>query len=228
MQTILKNDWAEELNSEFEKPYYKDLRTKLKEEYETKIIYPDMYDLFNALNETPYDKVKVVILGQDPYHGPNQAHGLSFSVKPGVRKPPSLQNVFKELHDDLGYPIPEHGCLIEWAKRGVLLLNTVLSVRKGEPNSHKNLGWEQFTDHVIQSLNKREKPIVFILWGRHAQNKRGLITNKAHHIIASPHPSPFSAHRGFFGSHPFSKTNQFLESVGEEPINWRLSDEVEL
>ncbi|MFD2616338.1 uracil-DNA glycosylase [Terrilactibacillus laevilacticus] len=228
MQTILKNDWAEELNSEFEKPYYKDLRTKLKKEYETKIIYPDMYDLFNALNETPFDKVKVVILGQDPYHGPNQAHGLSFSVKPGVRKPPSLQNVFKELHGDLGYPIPEHGCLIEWAKRGVLLLNTVLSVRKGEPNSHKNFGWEHFTDHVILSLNKREKPIVFILWGRHAQNKQTLITNKDHYIITSPHPSPFSAHRGFFGSRPFSKTNQFLESVGEEPINWRISNHIDL
>lgn len=222
-QHIIRNDWAPLLKPEFEKDYYQKLRQFLKEEYTTRTVYPDMFDLFNALNYTPYEKVKVVILGQDPYHGPGQAHGLSFSVMPGVRQPPSLQNVFKELHDDLGCAIPSHGCLIEWARQGVLLLNTVLSVRRGSPNSHKGMGWEQFTDAIIRDLNDREKPIVFILWGRNAQAKEALITHPHHFIIKSPHPSPFSAHSGFFGSHPFSRTNQFLESVGETPVHWQVS-----
>ncbi|MCO7125510.1 uracil-DNA glycosylase [Sporolactobacillus shoreicorticis] len=225
MKHILKNDWEPLLKSEFEKEYYQRLRQFLKKEYTTKTIYPDMYDLFNALNYTPYEKVKVVILGQDPYHEPGQAHGLSFSVMPGVQPPPSLQNIFKELKDDLGCEIPKHGCLIEWARQGVLLLNTVLSVRRGAANSHKGMGWEQFTDAVIRDLNEREQPIVFILWGRNAQAKEELITNKQHFIIKSPHPSPFSARYGFFGSRPFSRTNQFLQSVGEAPINWQISIE---
>lgn len=225
MKHILKNDWEPLLEPEFHKDYYLKLREFLKDEYTTKTIYPDMYDLFNALKYTPYEKVKVVILGQDPYHEPGQAHGLSFSVKPGVPQPPSLQNIFKELHDDLGCAIPRHGCLIEWARQGVLLLNTVLSVRRGAANSHKGKGWEQFTDAVIRDLNARETPIVFILWGRNAQAKEVLITNPQHFIIKSSHPSPFSAHYGFFGSHPFSRANHDLESAGETPINWQISME---
>ncbi|MCL1631360.1 uracil-DNA glycosylase [Sporolactobacillus sp. CPB3-1] len=225
MKHLLKNDWEPLLQPEFEKDYYLKLRQFLKQEYSTKTIYPDMYDLFNALKLTPYEKVKVVILGQDPYHEPGQAHGLSFSVLPGVKQPPSLQNIFKELESDLGCTTPKHGCLIEWAKQGVLLLNTVLSVRRGAANSHKGMGWEQFTDAVIRDLNDRERPIVFILWGRNAQAKESLITNKQHFIIKSSHPSPFSAHYGFFGSRPFSRTNEFLESVSETPINWQVSIE---
>ncbi|MFT8871520.1 MAG: uracil-DNA glycosylase [Sporolactobacillus sp.] len=229
MKKILTNDWEPLLEPEFQKDYYLKLRTFLKNEYMTRSVYPDMYDLFNALKYTPYREVKVVILGQDPYHEPGQAHGLSFSVKPGVRQPPSLQNIFKELHDDIGCPIPRHGCLIEWARQGVLLLNTVLSVRRGAANSHKGIGWETFTDVVIGDLNAREQPIVFILWGRNAQAKTELITNKQHLVIQSSHPSPFSAHYGFFGSHPFSRANTYLESVGEAPINWQLSaDEPQL
>ncbi|RYL95053.1 uracil-DNA glycosylase [Sporolactobacillus sp. THM7-4] len=220
---ILTNDWAPLLGPEFHKDYYLRLREFLKHEYTEKTVYPDMYDLFNALKYTPYEKVKVVILGQDPYHEPGQAHGLSFSVKPGVPQPPSLQNIFKELHDDLGCPIPHHGCLIEWARQGVLLLNTVLSVRRGAANSHKGKGWEQFTDEVIRDLNRREKPIVFILWGRHAQAKKELITNPNHYIIESSHPSPLSARYSFFGSRPFSRANHYLQSVGEEPIDWQIS-----
>lgn len=223
MKHILTNDWESLLEPEFQKDYYQKLRSFLKEEYSNQTIYPDMYDLFNALNYTPYHQVKVVILGQDPYHEPGQAHGLSFSVRPGVRQPPSLQNIFKELNDDLGCPIPRHGCLIEWARQGVLMLNTVLSVRRGAANSHKGMGWEQFTDTVIRDLNAREQPIVFILWGRHAQAKEELITNAHHFIIKSSHPSPFSARYGFFGSHPFSRANHYLESAGEEPINWAIS-----
>ncbi|MBM7646691.1 uracil-DNA glycosylase [Scopulibacillus daqui] len=222
---ILKNDWSDYLNEEFHKEYYLNLREFLKKEYSSKTIYPDMYDIYNALHYTSYDKTKVVILGQDPYHGPGQAHGLSFSVQPGVRQPPSLQNIFKELHNDIGCEIPNHGCLIEWAKQGVLLLNTVLTVRRGNPNSHKGMGWERFTDQVIRTLNERNKPVVFILWGRHAQAKQELITNRRHYIIKSPHPSPFSANRGFFGSRPFSKANAFLQSIGEEPVNWCIPNQ---
>lgn len=224
---ILKNDWSDHLESEFSKEYYLRLRKFLAEEYRTKTVYPDMYDIFNALHYTPFASVKVVILGQDPYHGPGQAHGLCFSVKPGVPAPPSLVNIFKELRDDLDLPIPNHGCLIPWAKQGVLLLNTVLTVRAGEANSHKGLGWETFTDRVIASLNAKETPVVFLLWGSHAQSKAALITNPQHRMIKSPHPSPLSAHRGFFGSRPFSKANRYLREAGLAEIDWRLPATVE-
>lgn len=224
MKEILKNNWKYVLNEEFEKDYYKNLRSFLVTEYKTKIIYPNMYDIFNALHYTDYDDVKVVILGQDPYHGPNQAHGLSFSVKPGVKAPPSLMNIYKELHTDLGCYIPNNGYLKKWADQGVLLLNTVLTVRQGEANSHKNKGWEHFTDAVINAINKREKPVVFILWGNNAISKKKLITNPIHKIIQSVHPSPLSANRGFFGSKPFSQANDFLESIGQEPIDWQIEN----
>ncbi|MEK4176718.1 uracil-DNA glycosylase [Aeribacillus sp. FSL K6-1305] len=224
MKQILKNDWWGLLKEEFEKPYYKELREFLKQEYAHHTIYPDMYDIFNALHYTPYEEVKVVILGQDPYHGPNQAHGLSFSVKPGIAQPPSLKNIFIELENDLGCKPPNHGHLVKWAKQGVLLLNTVLTVRQGLANSHKGKGWEQFTDRVISCLNERERPVVFILWGRHAQAKKEMINMNKHFVIESPHPSPFSANRGFFGSRPFSKANQFLKSIGSEKIDWCISD----
>lgn len=217
---ILNNDWAPLLEAEFAKPYFQQLQKIVKEEYQTRVIYPDENDLFNALQYTPYQNTKVVIIGQDPYHGPGQAHGLSFSVKPGVKIPPSLKNVFKELQADVGRSIPDNGYLVNWAKQGVLLLNSVLTVRAGQPNSHKNLGWEIFTDKVIEKLNQREEPVVFILWGKFAQQKQQLITNSRHHIIKSPHPSPFSANKGFFGSRPFSKTNAYLRETGQAEINW--------
>ena len=219
---ILKNDWAEVLQEEFTKPYYMQLREFLKYEYSNFTIYPDMYDIFNALHYTSFNDVKVVILGQDPYHGPNQAHGLSFSVKPGVPHPPSLRNIFQELHNDLGCPIPKSGSLVPWAKQGVLLLNTVLTVRAGQAHSHKGKGWEIFTDRVIESLNEKRDPVVYILWGSAAQSKIGLIDTTKHYIVKSPHPSPLSAHRGFFGSKPFSKTNDFLRSIGKTEIDWAL------
>jgi uracil-DNA glycosylase len=221
---ILNNDWSPLLEAEFSKPYYKQLRDFLKQEYRTAKVYPDMHDLYSALHLTAYANTKVVILGQDPYHGPGQAHGLSFSVKPGVAIPPSLLNMFKELRDDLGCPIPNHGYLEHWARQGVLLLNTVLTVREGQPNSHKGKGWELFTSEVIQTLNRRPEPIVFILWGSHAQSKLPLIDTGRHHVIQSPHPSPLSAHRGFFGSRPFSRTNEFLQSIGKKPIDWRIEN----
>lgn len=221
---ILNNDWEPLLRETFEQPYYLKLRKLLIQEYKENIIYPDKHDIFNALHYTPYEAVKVVILGQDPYHGPGQAHGLSFSVKPGVKPPPSLQNIFKELKDDLGFEIPNHGHLIKWANEGVLMVNTVLTVRQSQPNSHKGIGWEQFTDTIISLLNRREKPVVFILWGKNAFEKEALITAPHHFIIKSPHPSPFSAHRGFFGSKPFSKVNDFLRKIGCEEIDWELKD----
>lgn len=224
MKEILKNNWNSKISDEFQKDYYLELRKFLVDEYKTRTIYPNMYDIFNALHYTDYDKVKVVILGQDPYHGPNQAHGLSFSVKPNIPIPPSLRNIYKELHDDLGCYIPNNGYLKKWADEGVLLLNTVLTVRAGLANSHKNKGWEQFTDNIIKVLNEREKPIVFILWGNNAISKKKLITNKNHLILQSVHPSPLSASRGFFGSKPFSKTNEFLESIGETPIDWQIEN----
>ncbi|HHW55852.1 MAG: uracil-DNA glycosylase [bacterium] len=224
MKRILHNDWHDYLAAEFEKEYYRKLRQFLIQEYRTRTIYPDMYDIFNALHYTSYKDTKVVILGQDPYHGPNQAHGLCFSVKPGVQPPPSLQNIFKELQADLGCYIPNNGYLKKWADQGVMLLNTVLTVRAGQPNSHKNMGWENFTDKVISLLNEREDPMVFILWGSHAQSKLTIITNPHHYIIKSPHPSPYSAHRGFFGSKPFSKANNFLISIGKEPIDWQIEN----
>lgn len=222
MAPILKNDWADHLNEEFAKPYYQQLRQFLIREYRTTTVYPDMYDIFNALHYTPYSEVKVCILGQDPYHGPGQAHGLSFSVKPGVPAPPSLQNIFRELENDLGCPPPNHGCLEHWARQGVLLLNTVLTVRHGQAASHRGRGWEQFTDRVIEVLNARPQPVVFILWGRHAQAKVPMIDRSRHGIIAAPHPSPLSAHSGFFGSRPFSRANAFLQERGIAPVNWAI------
>lgn len=224
MKTTFKNDWNELLMDEFEKSYYKDLEEFLISAYKTKEIYPAMNDIFNALHYTDYNKVKVVILGQDPYHGPNQSHGLSFSVKPGVKPPPSLRNIYKELHTDLGCYIPNNGYLKKWANEGVLLLNTVLTVQSENANSHKRKGWELFTDKIISALNERIDPIVFILWGNNAQNKKNLITNKTHYILQSVHPSPLSATRGFFGSRPFSKTNDFLISIGKEPIDWQIDN----
>ncbi len=224
MSEILKNDWKNYLSSEFEKDYYKNLRSFLKNEYNSAVIYPNMYDIFNALHFTSYADTKVVILGQDPYHGPNQAHGLSFSVNPGVKTPPSLLNIYKELHSDLNCYIPNNGYLKKWADQGVLLLNTVLTVRAGEANSHKNKGWEEFTTQVIKVLNKKETPVVFILWGNNAISKESLITNPKHFIIKSVHPSPLSASRGFFGSRPFSKTNKFLISTNQKPIDWQIEN----
>ncbi|WP_141333802.1 uracil-DNA glycosylase [Paenibacillus sp. tmac-D7] len=224
MAAILTNDWADLLADEFKQPYYLELREFLKREYASRTVYPDMHDLFNALHFTAYADVRAVILGQDPYHGAGQAHGLSFSVKPGIPAPPSLQNMLKELRDDLGCPLPDNGYLVPWAQQGVLLLNTVLTVREGEANSHKGKGWERFTDRVISLLNEREKPIVFILWGSHAQQKMQLITNRRHLILRSVHPSPLSAHRGFFGSKPYSQANAFLQSIGSESIDWQLPD----
>ena len=221
---IFHNDWAPLLTPALEKPYYKKLRQFLIHEYRTTRVYPDMYAIFNALHYTSYADTKVVILGQDPYHGPGQAHGLSFSVLPGVEPPPSLKNIFQELHDDLGCTIPNNGCLKPWADQGVLLLNTVLTVREHQAFSHHNQGWEQFTDRIIELLNEREKPMAFILWGSPARKKKVMITNPRHYIVESPHPSPLSANRGFFGSHPFSRVNQFLESCGETPIDWQLPD----
>lgn len=223
MKKILKNDWSDLLEDEFNKDYYQRLRAALIQEYENHTIYPDMYDIFNALHLTPYKDVKIVILGQDPYHGEGQAHGLSFSVRPGVRTPPSLQNIYKELKDDLGYEIPNHGYLEKWAKQGVLLLNTTLTVRKSQADSHRKIGWKYFTDRIIQVLNEREKPIVFILWGNHARDYKSFITNERHYIIESPHPSPFSANRGFFGSKPFSRANKFLRENQMEPIDWEIT-----
>lgn len=219
---IFKNDWAEYLNLELKEPYYIKLREFLINEYKTRTIFPGMHDIFNALHYTSYKDTKVVILGQDPYHGPKQAHGLSFSVQPGVEAPPSLLNIFKELQTDLGCTIPNNGCLLPWAKQGVLLLNAVLTVRERQANSHQGLGWEEFTDKVILLLNERTEPLVFILWGKPAQKKKMMITNPNHLVIESPHPSPLSAHRGFFGSKPFSRANEFLIKNNKQPIEWQL------
>ena len=216
------NDWDELLQDEFKKDYYLQLRQFLKNEYSTRTVYPDMYDIFNALKTTPREKVKAVILGQDPYHEPDQAHGMCFSVKPGVPAPPSLQNIFKELQDDLGCSIPQAGYLMKWAEQGVLLLNTVLTVRAHQANSHKGKGWETFTDRVIQLVNEKEEPVVFLLWGANARSKKPLITNPRHLILETVHPSPLSAYNGFFGCRHFSKANAFLAGNGIEPIDWQL------
>lgn len=218
----LNNDWDEIIGEEFNKDYYKTIRKFLKNEYKTSLIYPDMYDIFAALKLTSYEKVKVVIIGQDPYHGENQAHGLCFSVKPGVSIPPSLLNIYKELNSDLGYEIPNHGYLEKWAKQGVLMLNAVLTVKANQPASHSEIGWQNFTDAIIKSLNNKKTPIVYILWGKHAIGKKKLITNNKHLIIESVHPSPLSAYRGFFGSKPFSRANKFLEENSIEPVDWRI------
>lgn len=224
MGNILKNDWKDLLDNEFNKEYYQTLRKFLITEYKTKIIYPDKYDIFNALHFTPYKDIKVVILGQDPYHGPGQAHGLSFSVNPGIKIPPSLLNIYKELNSDLGCYIPNNGYLKKWADQGVLLLNTSLTVRAGVANSHKNIGWEVFTDKIISLVNEKEDPVVFLLWGNNAIKKKNLITNKKHLILTSVHPSPLSASRGFFGSKPFSKINNFLISVNKKAIDWQIEN----
>lgn len=216
------NDWDEILEDEFAKPYYRNLRNFLAFEYGTQTIYPDMYDIYNALRYTAYRDVKVVLLGQDPYHGKGQAHGLCFSVKKGVKMPPSLENIFIELEQDLGIVKPPHGELTKWAKQGVLMLNTVLTVRKGQANSHANKGWETLTDEIIRKLNAREDPIVFLLWGKNAQSKIPLITNKQHYILKCSHPSPFSVNYGFFGCRHFSKTNAFLSSIHKAEIDWRI------
>lgn len=218
----INNDWLDALKEEFSKPYYRQLFAKVNEEYKTRLIFPPADDIFNAFHLTPLHKVKVVILGQDPYHNHGQAHGLCFSVKKGVAPPPSLVNIYQELHDDLGCSIPDHGCLTKWAEQGVLLLNTVLTVRAHEANSHRGIGWEEFTDAAILALNSQDRPIVFLLWGSPAQRKAKMLHNPNHLILKAPHPSPLSAYRGFFGSRPFSQANAFLEEHGESPVDWQI------
>lgn len=218
------NKWDSLLKEEFQEEYYQKLRTFLITEYRTKTIYPDMYHIFEAMKATDYDDVKVVILGQDPYHEPNQAHGMAFSVQPGVRIPPSLFNIYKELSSQLGLTIPNHGYLMKWAKQGVLLLNAVLTVERGKANSHKNMGWEQFTDRVIQLVNAKEKPVVFLLWGSNAIAKAKMIDTKKHLVLTSPHPSPLSAYRGFFGNGHFLTTNEFLKQKYSQAIDWQIDD----
>lgn len=220
----LAGEWLEALKEEFGKDYYKNLFQKVNEEYKTQLIFPPADDIFNAFHFTPLNEVKVVILGQDPYHNDGQAHGLCFSVKKGVGIPPSLVNIYKELHDDLGCYLPNNGYLEKWARQGVLLLNTVLTVRAHQANSHRNLGWEKFTDAAIQVLDVQEQPMVFILWGRPAQMKKKMLHNPRHLILEAPHPSPLSASRGFFGSRPFSQTNAFLEENGLTPIDWQIEN----
>ena len=216
------NDWDERLNGEFDKPYYQQLRQFLIEEYRHHTVYPNMHDIFNALKYTSFSDTKVVILGQDPYHGPGQAHGLCFSVQKGVEPPPSLQNIFKELMADVGIDRPRHGELTCWAKQGVLLLNTVLTVREHEPNSHKGKGWEILTDRIISELNNKETPVVFLLWGANARSKKSLITNPLHVKLETVHPSPLSAYNGFFGCRHFSKANAILEVSGQTAIDWNV------
>lgn len=218
----LNNEWDSILQNEFQKEYYQKLRVFLKNEYASYRIFPSMYDIFNALKYTSYQDVKVVIIGQDPYHEVGQAHGLCFSVQDGTPFPPSLLNIFKELQDDLGYTIPKSGNLTKWAKQGVLLLNAVLTVREHYANSHKNMGWEEFTNSIIKALNERDDPIIFLLWGNDAKRKRELITNPKHIILTAAHPSPLSAYNGFFGCRHFSKTNDMLMRLGKQPIDWSL------
>ena len=222
MAVVLNNDWDQLLQEEFEKEYYQKLRLFLIQEYRSCTVYPDMYEIFTTLKLTSYSDTKAVIIGQDPYHGPNQAHGLAFSVKPGVAIPPSLLNIFKELQSDLGCTIPDNGYLVPWAKQGVLLLNAILTVRANQPKSHRNRGWEQFTSRVIEILNEKNTPIVFLLWGNDAKQKAQMITNPRHLILTAPHPSPFSASHGFFGCRHFSKANRFLDENGLEPIDWQI------
>ncbi|MDE1549037.1 uracil-DNA glycosylase [Jeotgalibaca caeni] len=225
MKAIIHNDWQEILVDQFQSPYYQQLREFLKEEYANHQVYPNMHDIWNAFEQTPYEKVKVVILGQDPYHGEHQANGLSFSVQKGVRIPPSLRNIYKEMQADLGIPPASHGDLTHWAEQGVFLLNSVLTVRKGEAYSHRGKGWELLTDAVIRALNEREKPVVFLLWGNASIAKKAFIDTKKHVVLTSPHPSPLSASRGFFGSKPFSKVNEALQKLGEKPIDWQIPEE---
>ena len=220
----LNNDWDGKIGQEFEKEYYLKLRRFLKEEYASHSVFPDMYDLFSALKATPFSRVKVVILGQDPYHEPGQAHGMAFSVKTGVKIPPSLLNMYKEINTEFGYPIPKTGYLMKWAQQGVLLLNTVLSVRSGEANSHQGKGWEIFTDEIIRQLNARRDGVVFMLWGNNARQKKALITNPQHYILEAAHPSPLSASRGFMGCGHFKKANEILISNLKSPIDWQITD----
>lgn len=221
---MIQNDWLEPLKPEFKKPYYEKLYAKVKEEYSTNLIFPPADDIFNAFDFTPLSEVKVVILGQDPYHGDGQAHGLCFSVKPDVDVPPSLVNIYKELQSDLGCYVPNHGYLEKWAKQGVLLLNTVLTVRAHQANSHRGIGWEEFTDAAIRILDEQDRPIVFLLWGKPAQSKKSMLHNPKHLILTAPHPSPLSAHRGFFGCKHFSQTNEFLKEQGLSPIDWQIEN----
>lgn len=220
----ISNDWLAPMSAEFKKEYYKKLYETVKQEYQTREVYPEPDDIFNAFAFTPLSRVKVVILGQDPYHEPGQAHGLCFSVKPDVAIPPSLVNIYQELHEDCGCYIPNNGYLKKWADQGVLLLNTVLTVRAHAANSHKNIGWEEFMNAAIRILNEQDRPIVFLLWGRPAQMKKAMLNNPKHLILESPHPSPLSAYRGFFGSRPFSRTNKFLIANGLEPIDWQIEN----
>ena len=221
----ISNDWAEKLNAEYKKPYYRELFQFVKEEYSKVVVYPPSDDIFNAMHLTPLSKVKCVVIGQDPYHEPGQAHGLCFSVKPDIKIPPSLENIYKELHDDIGFEIPNHGYLEEWAKQGVLLLNTVLTVQAHRAFSHRGKGWEQFTDAIIRTVNEIDRPVVFLLWGKPAQEKKALLNNPKHLILEAPHPSPLSAYRGFFGCKHFSRANEFLIRNGETPIDWTLPRE---
>ena len=220
----ISNDWLAPLSGEFKKPYYKKLYETVMSEYQTKEIYPAPDDIFNAFAFTPLANVKVVIFGQDPYHEPGQAHGLCFSVKPDVQIPPSLVNIYSELRDDCGCYIPNNGYLKKWADQGVLLLNTVLTVRAHAAHSHKNIGWEEFTDAAIRVLNEQDRPMVFILWGKPAQMKKSMLNNPKHLILEAPHPSPLSAYRGFFGSRPFSQANKYLKANGLEPIDWQIEN----
>ena len=222
--TMIGNDWDSILQDEFHEKYFYDLLKFVQKEYKQKTIFPPKNEVFKAFRYTPYKDLKVVILGQDPYHGVGEAEGLSFSVKKGIRKPPSLNNIFKELHDDLGCNIPNNGSLVPWAKQGVLLLNAVLTVIKDKAASYKDIGWEKFTDFVISKINEKQEPVVFILWGSFARSKKKLITNKKHLIIESAHPSPLSAYNGFFGSKPFSKTNDFLIKNNLKPIDWNIEE----
>lgn len=221
---FFNNDWDNVLEEEFEKPYFKSLMKKVDDAYNTKTVYPEKRRVFSALKLTPYQNVKVVILGQDPYHEPGQAHGISFSVAPGVKIPPSLVNIYKEIADDVGGYIPNNGYLVKWCKQGVLMLNTVLTVQRGLANSHKGWGWETFTDEIIKKLNNRQEPIVFILWGRNAISKTKFITNKNHLVLQTVHPSPLSAYAGFFGCKHFSKTNKFLKDIGQKEIDWQIEN----
>lgn len=222
---MINNDWLDCIQDEFKKPYYKDLYQFVKKEYNTHVIYPPAEDIFNAFHFTPLSKVKVLILGQDPYHGEHQAHGLCFSVLPDQPElPPSLQNIYKELQDDLGCYIPNNGYLKKWADQGVLMLNTVLTVRAHQAGSHQGKGWEQFTDAIIQAVNAQDRPIVYLLWGKPAQSKISMLTNPKHLILKAPHPSPLSAYRGFFGCRHFSQTNEFLQKNGIDPIDWQIEN----
>ncbi len=221
---MIDNDWLPYLSEEFKKPYYKDLYNYIKEEYSTHTIYPPSEDIFNALKTTPIANVKVVILGQDPYHEPGQAHGMCFSVKPGVQTPPSLQNMYKEIREEYGYDIPNNGYLVKWAEQGVLLLNTVLTVRRGAANSHKGKGWEKFTDAVIRAVNEQDRPVVYLLWGANARSKKALVTNPKHLVLETVHPSPLSAYNGFFGCGHFKLANEYLEKNGIAPIDWKIDD----